>query len=331
MSRKDAAKMVLNGEWADAYKGRAAQPKGCEAYWSKVLKAPAIADTRPVRKVSDTMWTLIEPLTAAELTKTLAGMSENAAGLDRLSVGKVKELNRELLAEYLNLLIATEAIPRHLSKARITLVPKVAKPTTPADYRPIAVSSVLHRLLDKVLSIRWSRNLPFDSHQVGFQSRDGCLEATLLLHTAIRTAHNRHTSLAAAFVDVSKAFDTVSQDTILRAAQAYGAPSPLVNYLKNLHVHSTVTLDGKAAIRCNRGVRQRDPLSPLLFVMAMEEVLASSKPEIKFEQNNLKVHALAYADDLVLFAGDEDRLREKLVALESALAKAGMHVNIHKS
>jgi hypothetical protein len=65
--------------------------------------------------------------------------------------------------------------------------------------------------------------------------------------------------------------------------------------------------------------------------MAMEEVLSASKPEIRFERKDIKVQALAYADDLVVFAGDEMELREKLVELERALAEAGMQVNVKKS
>jgi hypothetical protein len=137
--------------------------------------------------------------------------------------------------------------------------------------------------------------------------------------------------LASAFIDVSKAFDTVSYYTVLRATEAFGAPSLLINYLRSKQNNSFVTLDGRREVRCKRGVRQGDPLSPILFVMAMEEVLSASKPEIRFEKKDLKVHALAYADDLVVFAGNEMELREKLVELERALAEAGMQINVKKS
>jgi hypothetical protein len=71
----------------------------------------------------------MEPLTTAEVTNTLAGMGDKAARLDRITLAKVKGFSRMLLTEYLNLLLVTEAAPVQLTKARITMVPKIAKPS----------------------------------------------------------------------------------------------------------------------------------------------------------------------------------------------------------
>ena len=331
MSKKDAAETVLSGGWKAAYKGRARVPREHFDYWAKLFEGKAVEDKRPIVPKVETNWGLISPITSEEVCKTIRELKNTATGLDRVSVSEVNGINRGLLVEYLNLLLLTEAAPGQLSKARVTLVPKTAEALEPGDYRPIAVTSILLRLLHKILARRWSSVLKLDSLQVGFQPRDGCMEANLILLTALRLSHEKHTPLAAAFVDVAKAFDTVSHETIIRAAISYGAPSPLVNYLRALYSRSEVTLDGKRTIVCNRGVRQGDPLSPLLFIMVMEEVLELALPRARFEVCGFKAHALAYADDLVVFANNADRLKEKLVALEQALSWAGMTVNAGKS
>jgi hypothetical protein len=132
------------------------------------------------------------------------------------------------------------------------------------------------------------------------------------------------------FIDVAKAFDTVSQETLIRAASSHGAPSLLVNYLKALYRDPLVTLDGQSFVPCKRGVRQGDPLSPLLFILVMEEVMEGCRPDLHTKIGNLQAHALAYADDLVLFAPSSTGLKCKLRSLHSSLSKAGLQLNTAK-
>ena len=84
------------------------------------------------------------------------------------------------------------------------------------------------------------------------------------------------------------------------------------------------------SVRCGRGVRQADPLSPLLFISVMDEVLRHSVDNIGIEVNGCSVSHLLYADDLVIFAENECRLQERLSALDAALSSAGMQINALK-
>ncbi|KAA3671264.1 uncharacterized protein DEA37_0011693, partial [Paragonimus westermani] len=74
-----------------------------------------------------------------------------------------------------------------------------------------------------------------------------------------------------------------------------------------------------------------DPLSPLLFIMAMDEVLRGALPELGYSIGSCVVDAIAYADDLVLFAENPARLQEKLLVAQQLLARAGMTINTQKS
>ncbi|TPP60056.1 Retrovirus Pol polyprotein from type-2 retrotransposable element R2DM, partial [Fasciola gigantica] len=230
----------------------------------------------------------------------------------------------------LNVLLLLRSPPEALTKARITLIPKVVNPEKPAEYRPIAIASVITRILHKVLASRWSRSHSFADLQVAFQKRDGCCEASEILQAVLRRVHEKTKGLAAAFVDISKAFDTVATSTIIRNAVAQGLPPPLVEYIWHMYGTSSVLIE-KETVRPGRGVRQGDPLSPLLFLSVMDEMLKSSLPGVGFDQGGRLVDALAYADDLVLFAEDESRLRDKLEAPNSALQAAGMSLNASKS
>ena len=102
-------------------------------------------------------------------------------------------------------------------------------------------------------------------------------------------------------IDVSKAFDSVSHDTIKRVAKAYGAPKPLVSYIASSYASSKALIRGVVS-PIGRGVRQGDPLSPLLFIMCMDEVINHTTREHGAKMGNRRIDSILFADDVMLFA-----------------------------
>ncbi|CAH8521965.1 unnamed protein product [Dicrocoelium dendriticum] len=150
--------------------------------------------------------------------------------------------------------------------------------------------------------------------EVALQQRDGCLEASYVLQCILRRNQSDCLNAAMAFLDVAKAFDTVSCDTIIRAAAAHGAAPELQRYLRVLYTSSRL-LHGNEVLECHRGVRQGDLLSPLFFIMVMDEVVAATVP-------NRGGGCVFVAMRLALSA--------KLVALQQSLSAAGMSLNASK-
>ncbi|MGL5122204.1 MAG: RNA-directed DNA polymerase, partial [Plesiomonas shigelloides] len=149
------------------------------------------------------------------------------------------------------------------------MIPKIPSPVENSDYRPLAITSILTRALHEILARRMRDQLRFSDTQYAFLQKDGCLEATTVLHAALRNSHDLQRPLALAFLDLSKAFDTVSHEALGEAAVQAGLPLPLLSYIGSLLRESESVL-GSTNIRSGRGVKQGDPLSPLLFVLTME-------------------------------------------------------------
>ena len=82
--------------------------------------------------------------------------------------------------------------------------------------------------------------------------------------------------LKLAFIDVKKAFDSVSHKAIAEAALDAGMDPKVLRYvMRGYHRQGTrLEVNGTSrVVKPKRGVRQRDPLSHLLFNLVVNRVL----------------------------------------------------------
>jgi len=80
------------------------------------------------------------------------------------------------------------------------------------------------------------------------------------------------------------------------------------------------------------GLKQGDPLSQIIFNLALQTVMQSKKwflSGIKIGKEKLNV--LAYADDIVLIGKNETEIRQLFVEIENIARKLGLHINQEKT
>lgn len=328
LRRRDAESTIFSGPWKNAYRAPQPLPPEMEKSWTSVFQTPSAVDNRAAATPSAVHWSLLSRVTL--VTAALKSMMASAPGLDRIPAADLLAWHQPSLAAYFNLLLAAGGPPEHLACSRVVFLPKTDEPSTPGDYRPISIASTILRALHKILAWRLHDTLQLSPFQHGFLQQDGCLEAMTLLHSILRRVHMKREPCVMLFLDITKAFDTVSHHTLFRVAEAAGLPLPLVVYLCHLYERSTVQLAG-ATTSCGRGVRQGDPLSPLLFIMVIEDIVAASLPSVGYDFDGHRINSIAYADDLVLLAEKSPRLQEKLHLLSEALSSAGMKLNAKRS
>ena len=110
-----------------------------------------------------------------------------------------------------------------------------------------------------------------------------------------------------AFVDYTKAFDTVEHTSVLQALERQGLEHKYIRILKNLYneAHAKVTTKREGhTFKLKRGVRQGDPISPKLFTSLLEDIFRSRNWGGKYgvSLNGSRLTNLRFADDVVLFA-----------------------------
>jgi hypothetical protein len=146
-------------------------------------------------------------------------------------------------------------------------------------------------------------------------------------------------------LDFKKAFDLVEHELVLEMPRAKGFPDiKCLSWVANLFstATSSVLLNGTAGkeFKCLRGVRQGDPLSPLLFVIVADLLQSVINHEYylgnlipSFPQNrDIPFPIVQYADDTILVMQAEVGW---LLFLKELLKKitlsSGLRVNFHKS
>jgi hypothetical protein len=211
----------------------------------------------------------------------------------------------------------TDAIlPDHVNNTHLALIPKKLVPLVPADYRPISLCNVIYKIIAKCLANRLKPHLPdyiHPSQQAFIQGRrisDNIIIAQEITHSFQLSSWKNQSFMLK--IDLAKAFDRLEWNFILAALARKGLHG---HFIKLVHScisspRFSVIINGQAhASFCSfRGIRQGCPLSPYLFVMAinelslsLQEALASSQlTGITLGPNCPPVHSLLFADDLLI-------------------------------
>ena len=153
-------------------------------------------------------------------------------------------------------------------------VPKVSKPSTFPDFRPISVTPVLSRLAEKIVVRKWLRPaIPpaVISDQYDFKLTGSITTAALVhfTHHASRMLEQSH-FVRCLMIDFAKAFDTVDHAILLSKLDTYNVSPPVVNWILSfLTGRSQVCkVDGQLSASCpiNQGIVQGSGIGPQLYI-----------------------------------------------------------------
>jgi len=117
------------------------------------------------------------------------------------------------------------------------------------------------------------------------------------------------------FIDFQKAYVSIHRDALWKCMKEFKIPTKLINMHKTCvqNKRSVVRIEGTLSsfFGNKTGLKQSDPLSPVLFNLALHKVIQSIKmvhSGIKIGKEQLNV--LAYADDITLIEKNKIEIRK---------------------
>ena len=282
-------------------------------------RLPVIDHINPTSVQIDSV--IFTPLKVAAAIKKLK--PNQSSGPDGLVPLLFKNLSQSLagpLSLLFSAFMSVGRIPGEWKKAIITPVYKNGDSSDVSNYRPIALTNVICKIMERVICadlLAYLRHYGvINKHQHGFLAGKSTTTNLLeCLNDWTLAIKNKH-SVAVAYIDYSKAFDSVCHSKLLTKLCAYGITGNLLSWIDSfLSGRSQRTRIGSSLsneANIISGVIQGSVLGPLLFLLFINDVCS-------IVSNDCCVCKL-YADDLKLYTvlqADEDAsvLQDRLNAL----------------
>ncbi|KAG7564362.1 Reverse transcriptase domain [Arabidopsis suecica] len=228
----------------------------------------------------------------------------------------------------------------------LILIPKIPNASSTSEFRPISLCNTVYKVISKLLAGRLQTLLPcFISNSQSAFLPGRLLAENVLLASELVNGYGRKNIGPSGMlkVDLRKAFDSVKWEFILAILRALHFPDRFTAWISQCisTPQFSVSVNGQTSgyFKSSRGLRQGDPISPYLFVLAMEvfsRLMRSSfaagfinhHPKTK----ELDISHLMFADDvMVFFDGSMFSLQGIADTMDTFASWSGLRMNCDKT
>ena len=280
---------------------------------------------------------LLEDVTWA-INKLKSGKADANPGL---SSDAFKNAPRELhlhLALLLSCMLRHSCAPDGVLGSILRPIPKNRKKSLneSSNFRSIAISSILLKILDKVVLEKHKNVLRTSDLQFGFKSGHSTTQCTFLLNQVVDHYTQRSGSCYVALLDATKAFDRVHYVRLFQLLLQRGLCPLLAKLLLQMYTLQVLVVGWQgrysAPFPCKNGIKQGAVLSPVLFCIYMDILLTRlSLSDAGCYYGHLFAGAICYADDLTLLAPTPSAMQALLNICSEFAAEYDVQFNCAKS
>ena len=165
--------------------------------------------------------------------------------------------------------IESQTTPILWKSAIVKPIPKVSTPTQLKEYRPIAITSCLCKILERLIKHYITQHTPMDPYQFAYRHNRSTQDAVMCLTTTITNFIDKaQTNYARClFLDFSSAFNTIRVEYLIPLLQHLDTniTNWIISFLSNRRQQTIVNSTLSDTTITNTGTPQGSVLSPLLF------------------------------------------------------------------
>ena len=239
------------------------------------------------------------------------------------------------VAEFFN----SGCLLKQMNATNLVLIPKIPNASKTTDFRPISCLNTIYNVISKLLAGRLKEilNLAIGHSQSAFLPgrllTENVLLATKIVHGY---GYNNVEPSGMLKVDLRKAFDTIRWDFVIASLRAIHIPEDFIGWISTCISSAmfSISVNGHTGgyFESTQGLRQGDPLSPYLFVIAMEVFFSSGYIRYHPNTETLGITHLMFADDvMVFFDSGSSSLHGINETLDDFAGWSGLHMNRDKT
>ena len=243
-----------------------------------------------------------------------------------------------LFTMLINVMLVHGYMPDDMLASVLVSIPKDPRGslTNSANYRAIALYSSMGKIVDMLISDRYSNQLMTSNAQFAFKKCHSTSMCTALVKEVVSYYNGRNTNVYACLLDASKAFDCVRYDKLFELLLKKDIPGTVIRLLLDSYTRQYAYMRWNncvsTPVKMENGVKQGGVLSPTLFCIYFDELLRRLREtDVGCHVGHMSYAAFGYADDLLLLSPSIHGLEMLVETSESFASEYGVTFNAKKT
>ena len=266
------------------------------------------------------------------------------------------------LTELFVLIWEKQVLPQDFKDASIVhLYKKKGNRQSCDNHRGISLLSIAGKILARILLNRLNTHLErghLPESQCGFRANRGTVDMIFAARQLQEKCMEKRADLYTTFVDLTKAFDTVSREGLWRIMAKFGCPDLFISIVRQFHDGMMVSVrdNGEYSdeFAVTNGVKQGCVLAPTLFSMMFSAMLIDAykdtsygvdvryrydggglynqaRLKAKTKVNSFSARDFLFADDCALNACSEADMQASMDLFSNACTNFGLTISTAKT